>query len=388
MVLIMNLRSELSLPDVASLTQQFVRLETENNHEDRMGQVIEELLEPFGFQFLKHELSPGRTNLFALYEPTSLAKLILFSGHMDTVPGYNENFSDLAELKDSRIYGRGTCDMKGGIAAFIVSSLKFLQLNQETLHKNQKGILLGFTVDEEDGCQGVDHLQEATEIVSLFKRVSYCILAEPSMLNLHIGHKGINRYKVTFKGKAAHSSVPEQGINAIYMAAEYIQNLLEYFQELQKISSPIGNPKLSVGTIKGGTATNVVPARCVLSIDRRYVPGENPLEDELRFKSIAELIDPNVVFESSVVGWPYYLPDGKNNPLVVELSSLLDDAPCGHLPAYTEADLYYRKYHIPTIILGPGDINQAHKTPEFISIEQLHLAVNYYSRIIQNFVDK
>ncbi|WP_457919469.1 M20 family metallopeptidase [Candidatus Lokiarchaeum ossiferum] len=384
----MNLRSELSLPDVVSLTQQFVRLETENNHEDRMGHVIEDLLKPFGFQFLKHELSPGRTNLFALWEPTSLAKLILFSGHMDTVPGYNENISDLAELKDDRVYGRGTCDMKGGIAAYVVASLQFLQQNQEILQENQKGILLGFTVDEEDGCQGVDHLEELPEILQLFKRVSYCILAEPSMMQLHIGHKGINRYEVTFNGKAAHSSVPEQGINAIYMATEYIHNLRDYFQELQEISSPIGNPKLSVGTIKGGSATNVVPAQCVLSIDRRYVPGENPVEDEMRFKSMAKLIDPHVIFESSVVGWPYYLPDGEKNPLVLKLSLLLDNAPWGHLPAYTEADLYFRKYHIPTIILGPGDINQAHKTPEYISIAQLHLAVTYYTRIIEDFVNK
>ncbi|WP_371806051.1 M20 family metallopeptidase [Candidatus Lokiarchaeum ossiferum] len=384
----MGERSEITVPDVISLTQQFVRLETENGHEDRMVKVIEVLLEPFGFQFFTHELSPGRRNFFALWESSSDVDLILFSGHMDTVPGYHINHSDLAELKDNRIFGRGTCDMKGGIAAYIVASLQFLQQNQKNLQEKQKGILLGFTVDEEDGCQGVDHLEESLEILQLFKRVSFCILAEPSMLQLHIGHKGINRYKVTFKGKAAHSSVPEQGINAIYMAADYIHTLRAYFQEIQEISSPIGNPKLSVGTINGGTATNVVPAQCVLTIDRRYVPGENPVEDEMRFKSMAELIDPNVIFESSVVGWPYYLPDGEKNPLVLKLSSLLDNAPVGHLPAYTEADLYFRKYNLPTIILGPGDINQAHKTPEYVSIAQLHLAVTYYTRIIQDFVDK
>ena len=114
-------------PDVVTLTQQFVRIETENGHEDRMGNEIEKLLKPFGFQFYRHELAPGRTNLFALWEPHNKAQLIFFSGHMDTVPGYKVNNSDLAEIKDNKIFGRGTCDMKGGIAAFIVGSLQFIE---------------------------------------------------------------------------------------------------------------------------------------------------------------------------------------------------------------------------------------------------------------------
>jgi len=221
--------------------------------------------------------------------------------------------------------------------------------------------------------------------MEIFKRVSFCILAEPTMLGLYIAHKGINSYKVTFHGKAVHSSVPEHGTNAIYFAAEYIQKIQQYFQELQKINSPIGAPKLSVGTINGGTATNIVPNKCELTIDRRYVPGEEPKKDELRFKKMAEDIDQSVQFESLGVGWAYFLPEGKNNPLVQKLSSLLDNIPISHMAAYTEADIYYRKYNVPTIILGPGG-NQAHKTPEYVGIKQLHKAVEYYTRIINEFL--
>ncbi len=372
-------------PDVVTLSQQFVRIETENGHEDRMGNVIENLLKPFGFQFLRYELAPGRTNLFALWEPHNTAQLILFSGHMDTVPGYKVNKSDLAELKDNKIFGRGTCDMKGGIAAFIVASLQFIENFKKSMMELKKGILLGFTVDEEATCKGVDILQDSSEIMELFKRVSFCILAEPTMMGLYIAHKGINSYKVIFHGKAVHSSVPDQGKNAIYFAADYISKIREYFQELQEIQSPLGKPKLSVGTIQGGTATNIVPNQCELTIDRRYVPGEDPRVDEIRFKKMAEDIDQSVQFESLGVGWPYYLPEGEKNPIVQKLSSLLDNVPCSYMAAYTEADIYYRKYKIPTIILGPGG-NQAHKTPEYVSIDQLHKAVEYYKRIINEFL--
>jgi len=133
-------------PDVVKLTQQFVRIETENGHEDRMGIVIEKLLKPFGFQFLRHELAPGRTNLFAIWEPNNSAKLILFSGHMDTVPGYEVNNSELAEIKDEKIFGRGTCDMKGGIAAFIVAALQFIEKFKKSMIDLKHGIILGFTV--------------------------------------------------------------------------------------------------------------------------------------------------------------------------------------------------------------------------------------------------
>ncbi len=372
-------------PDVVSLTQQFVRIETENGNEDQMGIVIEKLLKPFGFRFLRHELAPGRTNLFAIWEPHYTEQLILFSGHMDTVPGYEINNSKLAKIKENKIFGRGTCDMKGGIAAFIVASLQFIEKFKKSMMELKQGIILGFTVDEELTCQGVNILEDSSEIMELFKRVSFCILAEPTMMGLYIAHKGINSYKVTFHGKAVHSSIPEQGTNAIYLATEYIQKIRQYFQEIQEIHSPLGQPKLSVGTIHGGTATNIVPNLCVLTIDRRYVPGEDPREDEIRFKKMAEDIDQSVQFESLGVGWAYFLPEGKNNPIVQKLSSLLGNVPISHMAAYTEADIYYRKYNIPTIILGPGG-NHAHKTPEYVSIDQLHKAVEYYMRIIHEFI--
>ncbi|MHA1602567.1 MAG: M20 family metallopeptidase, partial [Promethearchaeota archaeon] len=353
----------ISIPDVVSLTQEFVRIETENDHEDRMRIYIEKLLKPFGFRFIHQQLAPGRTNLFALWEPISnvnhmeKSKLLLFSGHMDTVPGYKANHSNLAEIKDDKIFGRGTCDMKGGIAAFVTSTLSWIKanshLNREKYPLNH-GLLLGFTVDEEDGCQGVDHLDKSEEIMEIFKRVEYCILAEPTHLELHIGHRGINRYNIVFHGKAAHSSVPEQGINAIYRVTTFIQKVQDYFSNLQSVDSPLGHPKISVNTIAGGIASNVVPNRCEISIDRRYVPGEDPIEDEIILKNMAQKIDLDVEFKSDVVGWPYYIPDGPKNPILKRVSNLIPQSKINQLPAYTEADLYYRKYHIPTIILGPG----------------------------------
>jgi acetylornithine deacetylase/succinyl-diaminopimelate desuccinylase-like protein len=388
------------LIDVVSLTQDFVKINTENavNNEDDLGTFIEQLLAPYGFQFFHQSASPGRTNLLAVLEEKEeniKKEIILFSGHLDTVLGYEVNNSAKAEIANGNIYGRGTCDMKGGIAAFIAATLKWINTNRKII--GSKGIALAFTVDEEAGCMGMHHM-DTSSFLNVFSRVKYCILAEPSYLIPLYAHKGINWYYLTFKGIAAHASVPEKGKNAIYSAVHFTQKLLEYEKELLTIDSPLGHPKLNVGTISGGSATNIVPNECNLTIDRRFVPNEEPSEDEKHIHQLALSVDPDVIFKPKTPGYAYFLPEGNKNPIYQQIAEICTQIrekstssnDSNHsldfsLPAYTEADLYYRKYKIPTIILGPGGIYQAHQTPEFIAIEQLEKAVQIYMKILDTF---
>ncbi len=380
----MNLPEKNTLKhDVISLTQSLVKIESENNHENDVSDYIRKVLEPYPFQLIYHEFAPNRANMFALWEPNPEADLIFFSGHLDTVPGYSANFSAKAEIREGKMYGRGTCDMKGGIAAFIDTVLSWLDSHPEP---SSKGILLGFTVDEEMGCGGVDSLKHSPRLQTLFKRVKYCILAEPSGLKAVIAHKGVNRYRITFRGKAVHSSRPEEGDNAIYHAAQFItevQQLAEQFNTTKQ--SPLGPSKVSVNVIHGGIAGNVIPDLCDVVVDRRYVTRENPEEDIALFTQLAQKCDPQATLVADGAGWPYMLPGGENNVIIKRWSQLWAPFEVAHFPAYTEADLIFRDFGIPVVILGPGSIDQAHQTPEYIEISQLELAVDYYARILTDF---
>ncbi len=374
--------------DVLTLTQELVRIKTENGNEDEILNYILELFKPYKCQHLSQVYDKGRTNHFIIFEPSPNSSLLLFSGHLDTVSGYNNNFSYEANIKDGKIYGRGTCDMKGGIAAFICSAIKWLNKNYDREFPQSKGLVLGFTVNEENGCLGLAKIEEINDILKIFQRVSYCILAEPTKMEINFCHKGIIQYLVKFKGKASHASIPEQGINAIYLASKFINNIQNYITSLELIKSPLGPPKLTISTIKGGSGTNIVPEKCQIIIDRRTVPEDNL---DIEYEMISNLVyevDPNAEIVSTILGSPYLIPKGENNMYIGEIKSYINNPlNTTTFPAYSEADIYYNKYNIPTIILGPGDIEQAHKTPEFIEIKQLKMAEEYYYQILDGFMN-
>jgi acetylornithine deacetylase/succinyl-diaminopimelate desuccinylase-like protein len=394
--------------DVEEITHRLIQINSEaaQSPEDNVRIYIESILDPSLWKRYYQQMSPGRTNLLAKWEPSddsSSIPLILFSGHMDTVIGYTACKSDQAENDGYYIWGRGACDMKGGIAAFIVAIQNWIHYTRkknqygDVSNQNQKfGIVLAFTVDEERGCIGVQYFN-SPEITNIFNRIKICILAEPTNLFPVYAHKGINWYQLIFKGIAAHASVPDQGDNAIMKATNFIHEIEQYSQALREKQSPLGCATINVGTIHGGTQTNVIPDKCEITLDRRFVPNEDPKNDEKIIKEIAYRIDPSVDFHAMTPGYAYLLPFGDNNIIFKFIKDIcLNFQPEKNfhspsqtnpniLPAYTEADIYYRFYHIPTIILGPGKIEQAHQVPEFIECEQLHRAIQIYQKILDAF---
>ena len=235
------------------ITRKLVSMNTENSlmPEDTVRKYIETILAPYGFQFFHQQVQAGRTNLLALLEPNSQASLLLFSGHMDTVIGYAACKSSEPALKDGKIFGRGSCDMKGGIAAFLVATINWVNQHKVLLQNGNLGIVLAFTVDEERGCVGINRM-DSELMQQILSRVQYGILAEPTQLCPIYAHKGNCWYQIVLHGKAAHGSVPDQGDNAIIKAAKLIPLLEEYATELQTHLSPLGSPTLNIGTISGG----------------------------------------------------------------------------------------------------------------------------------------
>jgi acetylornithine deacetylase/succinyl-diaminopimelate desuccinylase family protein len=378
--------------DVVQLLQKLIQIRSENGPlgEQEIGDFLWQFLQNQGFHCIQSQMSEGRKNIIAILTAPNDDKInldqfqyIIFSGHMDTVPGYDTNNSAEAPIKDGKIYGRGACDMKGGIAAFIFAALQFKK-STTNIKASKKRLALVFTVDEEHGCQGIQYL-ENSQTKPILTQTDYCILAEPTNLNPIFSHKGIAWYIVNFKGTAAHASVPFLGDNAIYKAARFVTRIQEYYGELQTKKSLLGSPAINVGMIVGGTQPNVVPNECEVKIDRRFVPGENVEEERNTLLRMAKVYDPAAECTTIIPGHAYFLPEGKNNPIYKQIAKFCPNTEIDSLPAYTEADYYFRKYRIPTIILGPGDIRQAHQTPEYIEIKELEKAVGIYLAIMKDF---
>ncbi len=377
---------------VVELTRELIKIPSENGiqGEDNVLEYILSLIKgKYDCKIYKRQVSEGRTNAMIVFEPSSKAKLLLFSGHMDTVPGYEENNTDNPIIKDGKLFGRGTSDMKGADACFLKAVLDLIEEHGIDGLGDEKGLAIALTVDEETGCTGIRYL-DTPSMQQVLKRCKICILGEPTNIWPVYGHKGIVWYDVEITGTACHASVPHLGENAIYKASNFIEKIQDYARELKSIDSPIGSPSINVGTINGGEATNIVPNRCKISVDRRFVSGEDPEHDKKHILHFLKSVDPKAKLKSHNVGYPYLLPNGQNNLYFKMVSNICLESNITRnrciLEGYTEADLYYRKYKVPTIILGPGSIEQAHKTPEFVELAQLEKAYYIYKKIIQHFL--
>lgn len=248
--------------DPVELTQQLVRINSENYTSDeiQIGLFCSSILESLGFKIFMEPMNDRNINLIGVklidgsqfsIDKVDNYRFLMFSGHMDTVPGYWGANSEKAEIRESKIWGRGACDMKSGIACFLSAIHQFcneyqnLQSQPQTPFESQSqappqtqaeselerennrknlGIIVCLTVREEIGCEGVRYIK-SQHITRILKRVEYCILAEPSGNELIVGHNGYSSYLLRFHGKSAHSGTAFAGENAIYKAAKFLVDL-------------------------------------------------------------------------------------------------------------------------------------------------------------------
>ncbi len=332
------------------------------------------------------ETAPGRANVISRIDSPGATRTILLDAHQDTVPVDGMTIPPYEPTeRDGRIYGRGSCDVKGGMAAMLAA---FTRLSK-TRPAGMPNIVLSMTCDEEATSLGINHLVGSwsgkTPGYRLCpERPDVAIIAEPTLLDIVVAHRGATRWQIKTTGRACHSSRPNEGINAIYRMAKVVRCLEDYAAWLPG-SRPAhrlcGPATLSVGLIAGGSSVNVVPDHCVIDIDRRVLPGEDSFHvrteviEHLRQQLDFELIHEEPYCLSSALG------DELNGQLAGSLMRSIEHVVGPRsvigVPFGTHASRV-AAIGIPAVVFGPGDIAQAHTKDEWIAVDELQKATDIY----------
>ncbi|MDP8919542.1 MAG: M20 family metallopeptidase, partial [Pseudomonadota bacterium] len=350
-----------------TLTQALVRRNTVSppGNEASCAALVARRLEETGFVVTAIPFGEGRTNLIARMGGRDALPLA-FTGHLDTVPlGLQPWSVDPfgGDIDGDRLYGRGSSDMKGGVAAFVEACIA----HRAALEKGPGAVLI-ITAGEETGSEGAYHLCEQK---GLLGAAGALIVAEPTSNYPLIGHKGALWLKAVARGVTAHGSMPERGDNAIVKAAHAVVRLTDFDFNLRQ-HEVLGGPTLNIGTFHGGLNTNSVPDRAEVGLDIRTVPGQGHasvremvgsfLGDEME---ILPIIDVPAVWTDPSAPWI--------RRVFEIMSPLLGEMPVPKGATYfTDASALTPAIdNLPTIILGPGEAAMAHQTDEYCLISRI-----------------
>ena len=348
-------------------------------YEHRVTDYLENFYRTLGVPCERQPVAAKRENIVARYNSPGAATTFLFEVHQDTVPVEAMIVDPFGgEIRDGKLYGRGACDVKGSMAVM-------LSVFERLVNEKPKGaanLILACTVDEEHTFLGVQ------ELVKKMK-ADFAVVAEPTLLKIVDTHKGVVRWKVHTPGRACHSSRPEQGTNAIYRMGKLLTAIEEYAARLRTTRNDqrLGEPTLSVGRIEGGVSVNTVPDDCVIEIDRRLLPGENPQDAPRAFEDYLKshsAIDFPFTLEPIWLACPALNPKGAGE-ITERLGKAIDAVLGKHeiiaVPFGTDASTI-ADVGIPSVVFGPGDIAQAHTNDEWIAIEQMEKAGEILWRLV------
>lgn len=370
------------LSDAVELARALIRFNTINppGNEEPCARRLGALLEEAGFSVTYHSFAPGRTSLVARIGGGRDKPPLCFTGHIDTVPlgampWTRDPFA--GEIADGRLYGRGSSDMKSGVAAFVVAATALAK------HLGaSRGVVLVITAGEETGCEGAFHLAGLKTVLG---QAGAIVVAEPTGNYPLIGHKGALWLKARTTGLAAHGSMPEKGVNAIYKAAHAISKL-EHFDFNVRRHASLGGPTLNVGTVRGGSNINSVPDLAEIGIDIRTIPGQSHARVREEISShlggdvaLSALVDVDGVWTDPADPWVAEVFDVLENATgeVIEArgASYFTDA-AALTPALGGAS---------TVILGPGESSMAHQTDEYCIVERIEQAAVVYQQLIRRW---
>lgn len=368
--------------DPIKLTQELIRFETINppGNETPCAEYIGAILESAGFDIAYYPLAENRANLIARIGGSDEKKPLCLSGHTDVVPlgGAPWSVAPFAgDISGGKIYGRGSTDMKGGVAAIIASAVELAPHLAGT-----PGLVLVITAAEERGCQGANYLASLDGVLG---EAGAMIVAEPTSNRALLGHKGVLWVQAEARGITAHGSMPDKGDNAIYKAAHVISKLAELkLHEGRMLNA--GLPTLNVGRIQGGMNINSIPDRTVFEIDIRMVPGLDPDDVMAQLKSIGggEVEFTKMDYHSPVWSEP-------SNPWIRDVFQVMTDItgdPQEEAIAtyFTDAHALCRAYgNPPTLILGPGEADMAHQTDEYCLISRIEEATAAFTEITKRW---
>jgi acetylornithine deacetylase len=340
---------------------------------------------------LTHDATGKKANLFATLGDSGRPGLIL-SGHTDVVPVDGQNWdSDPFKVveRDGKLYARGSADMKGFIGVALTQAPQFVEaLNAKRL---DAPLHYALSYDEEVGCIGVRGLIHDLEENGI--RPAGCVVGEPTSMQPIIAHKGMNRFRCTVRGREAHSSYVTHGVNAIEYAARlvvYIRQIADRLAEFEKRDYGFTVPytTLSTGLIRGGIASNVIPKECEFQFDLRTLPNASAdaLYQEIRAQAETlsremRAIDPQSGIDLEWVSQTIGLASSESDAIVQWAMRLARSNQTGKVSYGTEAGLF-QKMGVPTVILGPGDIAEAHRPNEFVALDQLARCETFMNRIL------
>ena len=380
------------LKEGVEILQKFVSFKTVNEPGDEkpLAEYIKVLLDDIGLETVLDDLGNNRANVIGRLKGTGERETLLFNGHLDTVPSGDIEWKHepyIGHIEDGKIYGRGTADMKGGLAAMLVA----VKAIKESGAELKGDFLYTATAGEEtDSIGAVKFVNDGG-----LDEVGAIIIGEPSSGKINIAEKGAFWVEITTYGKTAHGAFPNEGINAVVHMNAFISEILSYRFKYEE-NPVVGHPTMNISTIKGGVKTNVVPDRCSITIDMRTVPGMDhneiikdferlilKLSEEIEgFKADIRILNNRAAVETKRTHPFIKLAQGTFKEVFG-----VDTEPQG-VNFYTDASIFLPAKSVPCIFFGPGESSMAHQPNEYITVESFRQTVQYYIKLIENYLIK
>jgi acetylornithine deacetylase len=377
--LVKNLATMVSVPSV----NPFDDPATASCRELEFANLYEVFLRECNMETTQRIVVESRPNVFGRIRGTGSGPCVMLAGHMDTVgiDGYDDPFNPV--VKNRRVYGRGSCDMKAALAAYI----EVARIIQKSNLDLSGDLLIAGVADEEHQMLGSKEISVNGPIPD------FAIVGEPTELKVCHAHKGQLCMHIKTFGKASHSSVPESGVNAIQHMANVIQALESYGKELQsRPADPVcGHGRVNPGVIQGGTISSSVPDYCELEVDRRILAGESLESVVDEYRKLLEPLEKSIPDFQYEIGAPTMNNAALNTPAdssvvcaIAEAFEAIQGYPAdvGDFTASTDAPHFL----CPAVICGPGSIRQAHTLDEYVEIDQLTAAARIYLRTVLQLI--
>ena len=356
---------------------------------------VREYLKPYDADVrLTFDDDKRKANLFATLGPRCDGGIVL-SGHTDVVPVQGQAWdADPFTLReaDGKLYGRGTSDMKSFIAVV-------LTLLPEFVNRGLKSpIHLAFSYDEEVGCLGVGRMIH--DLTAAGIKPQSCIVGEPTLMKPVIAHKGKKSYRAVVRGLASHSAYAPSGVNAVEAAAEAVA-YLKRMARRHRDSGPydrgfdVAHTTVHTGVLRGGTALNIVPHECTFDFEFRHLPGDDAEKLIAEFKSyVVQTLEPEMQavfkdagFDIQLMSQIPALNNSAETEVVALAQALSGNTEIGKVSYGTEGS-QFQAAGIPTVICGPGSIQQAHKPNEFVALEQIAQSEAFIRGLMARVCDK
>jgi acetylornithine deacetylase len=335
---------------------------------------VEQFLGDRGIRTVIQPVLPGRSNVLGIVPGRDPARRVVLEAHMDTVSPAGMTIAPFApRVEAGRLHGRGACDVKGGLAAML-HALADLAVGPPPPAE----VVLAAVIDEEHAFRGVSRLVEHL-------RADRAVVAEPTDLRIVTATKGVLRFRIHVHGRAAHTSKPWLGANAIVQAARLVVALDAFHATLAARSHPLlGSATGTVSMIDGGVQINIVPEACMLAVDRRLLPGEAASAALDEYRGVVATVEP-VTGCRVVIDDPFLVDEaldtGADRPVVAAARAAAEslglDTGIVGVPYGSDASKFARA-GIDAIVFGPGSIDQAHAADEFVAVEALETARVFY----------